>query len=116
VTIVRQVHCARPAAKAIATENENLHSENPRPLQYERMLQSASYYKCSADPSCHRHKGEDQHSSTKQQPFAGGALGFALLYLHLHHAGFFGKGIEPPASFFGDLHGWIFQMPAPFWS
>jgi hypothetical protein len=33
-------------------------------------------------------------------------LGFALF--HHHHAGFFGKGIEPPAIFLGDLHGWIF--------
>ena len=67
------------------------------------MLQSASYYKCSADPGCHRHKGEDQHSATKQQQFAGWALGFALF--HHHRAGFFGRGIEPPAIVLGDLNG-----------
>jgi hypothetical protein len=41
-------------------------------------------------------------------------LGFPLF--HHHHAGFFSKGIEPPAILLSDLHGWIFQMPATLWS
>ena len=47
-----QVHRAGPTAEAVATENEDLHcnahSENPRPLQDERMLRFASYYRRSA--------------------------------------------------------------------
>jgi hypothetical protein len=70
------------------------------------MLQSASYYKRSADPGCHRHKSKNQDSSAKEEQLVGAAWGFA--FLHHHHAGFSGKGIQPSAILFRDLHGCIF--------